>query len=196
MALPVSGSLSIKGAAGAGRSICEEVGISSGSLLTLGTTGAGFSTPIGMTSCFYGYVSKTPIDWTQYYSLGTQGVSNCVSRYFCIDTKPAAGQTYSITIRADQCTIGQASGSYSLICVTCNGLSKMYCCISVNQCATPQVIFTVDSNDCVRSCNRAYAANTSCLGATGVRSMSCIFSVTGTYHCKGLLCTLGFACTG
>ncbi len=199
MAMCASGNLSIKSTAGTCRDICAAVvlggGSPSGSLSAL-SVAAGKTAPHSMLE-FYGYdpIIKTAIDWTQYATNGTPGSSSCVCRYFCIHTKPAVGQTYSLCVTGDLSNSNQQSGSYALICVTCNGASKMYCCIPYTEiCAAPGVLFTVDSNDCVRSCNRAYASNTSC--SLCARSGSCIASVTGTYHCKGTTCPMGFTYTG
>jgi len=165
------------------------------SLCTLSAS-AGKSTPHAMSE-FYGFTSKTPINLVQYQSYGTQGSSAYVYRYFCLSPTPAAGQTYSACIRGDLCTIGQAAGSYSFIRVTCNNVTKCQVCVQYNVCCPVYVTaFTVDSTDCVRICNRSCATNTACIGATGVKSSTCLFSVTGTYHSKGTTCVLGYACTG
>ena len=196
MAICPSGLLSICATAGSCRSISTAVGTGSGSLAALSVS-AGKGAPHSMSE-FYNYVPKTDINMVQYGSaFGTQGISPYVYRSYCLVPTPAAGQTYSLCMRPDICWLGQQSGSYGQVCITCN-LTQIYCCrVTSNACVTtPGVLRTIDSNDCIRIYTCACATNTACTGASGVGAQGCLFSVTGTYHQKGTTCTLAGSCTG
>ena len=200
MAMPASGDIGLKFCtAQACSSICVATGYAGTASLSSMSIAAGspYSTAPYCMREFYSYVPKTPIDFTQYVSFGTLGVSSYVYRYYCVTPTPAVGQTYSLCIRGDLCTVGQQTGSWARVCVTCNGLNKYCCCVGANICAPLNVwaAFTVDSNDCIRVCNHACATNTACQGASGPGARSCIYAVTGTYHCKGTTCTLGYVYT-
>lgn len=199
MAMPASGCIALRtcivGCACSSIS-CAVAGIAcSPACLSTLSTQAGKSAPHGMRE-FYSYVPKTAINWTTYTSYGTNGVSSYTYRYNCATPTPSAGQTYSLCVTGDLCTLGQQAGSWARICVTCNNVHKMCCCIGANLCGGNfGVLFTVDSTDCVRACNHACATNTACQGASGPGSKSCIYSVTGTYHCKGTTCPLIYTYT-
>lgn len=198
MAIPASGSLSICATAGACRSISTAVGTGSGSLAALSVS-AGKGAPHSMVE-FYNYVPKLDINMVGYGGVfGTQGVSPYVYRSYCLVPTPAAGQTYVLCMRPDICNIGQQSGSYGQVCITCN-LTQIYCCRVTSPTSgcitTPGVLRTIDSTDCVRIYTCACATNTACTGAGGVGAQACIFSVTGTYHQKGSTCTHAGSCTG
>ena len=194
MAMPASGSIAIISAPQACGSICAAVGCASGSLTTL-SVAAGKTAPHSMSE-FYNYVPKLPVDFIQYTTFGTLGVSSYVYRYYCVNPKPSTG-TYSLCIRGDLCTVGQQSGLWARVCVTCNAVSKYCCCVGFNVCAPLNVwaAFTVGTTDCVRVCAHACATNTACQGASGPGARGCIYAVTGTGYCKGTTCTLGYVYT-
>ncbi len=194
MAMPTSGTIGLKFCQGAiaCSSICVAVGGTDGSLTSYSVL-AGKSAPHCMSE-FYGYVPKIAINWCQYFDSGGQGINSYVYKRFCTYPLPAAGQTYSLCVKGDLSLANQATSSYTYICVTCNGLSKMCCRITIpSTCATPTVLMTVDSNDVVCALVLACATNTAC--SLCARGTACIFSVTGTYHCKGSTCSVGFTYT-
>jgi len=129
MALPTSGSLSIKNAAGNDRSIayCIDGNITGNkSLSTLGAT-ANKTAPQCIRE-FYNY-SEVPVCVCTYYTYGTDDLSSVVYKRICFTPNPIVGDSYILTLKTLMLTASQAAGSCAYVCVTCNGSSVLYCCI-------------------------------------------------------------------
>ena len=198
MAMPSSGAIGLKFCtAQACSSICVANGyVGTASLSSMGVA-AGKTAPHCMRE-FYGYSAKIDVNFVQYgSSFGTNGVSTYVYRNYCLTPTPAAGQTYLLCITPNIRNIGQSSGSYGQVCITCN-LTQIYCCrvtSPTSACITsPGALRTIDSTDCIRVYVCACATNTSCVGNICVGA--CIFSISGTYHQKGSTCPYARVCSG
>ena len=110
-------------------------------------------------------------------------------RTFCLSSTPAmiAGECYCVCIDGNLSTSGQATGSCSEICVTCNGVRKMCCkiVIPVQSCALPSVSFMVDNIDYVCIYSLACVTYSGCgFFAGSAVCLCCVTSVAGSF-CRG-----------
>ena len=68
------------------------------------------------------------------------------------------------------------NGSYSAVCVRCNGISKFWLALTNTVCTMASTSFVVKYGDCVDIMNDVCKANLSCLGV--IDSCTCVFNVT------------------
>jgi len=195
MALPGSGSLSIKGTAGTCRSICEAVieggGSASGSLNSLSTSAG----KAGGMRDFYNYLS-TPVNLVYWTGVGTPDVSPYVYQYWCVCPTPAAGKSYDLCLCGKLCTRYQCDNSYARLRVTCNGVQIYNCCIVAPTCIVAYLwvpVFTVTAGNTVCLLLQACTQNTAAIG--DATSIGAIYSADGDSY-KGTTCTCAVLNTG
>lgn len=132
-----------------------------------------------------------------YYNNGDG--SSCSCREFCICSTPAmnAGESYCLCLYADLCDYGQATGSCAEICVACNGICKLCCCITVPQpCGVPSISFPVAYGDYVTISSHAYVANTACPYSAASRiCLAYVTSISGSFV-QGTTCNCSCTHTG
>jgi len=148
---------------------------------------------------FYNYIPPKEINLYRYGSLGTDGSTSYISKAHCLVASPAmvVGNTYSVNIKGDLCTITQAPSSYAWICVTCNNVHKICCCIGPNQCnVNPSTTFNVDYNDVVRIYTCGCATNTACPNSVSSRVCLNTVSVVSGDIVKGTTCDCNCTWTG
>lgn len=144
MALPTSGSLSIKATAGATRSICGEVGGTSGSLVSLAST-ASKSLPVSMLD-FYGYSAGVEVTWC-YPDVSGSVTLDCAE--YCTESVgwTEISETYIGSAGIDEATgyritgTGGSMGGTGTICAFEYGGSIPLC--SVGNGAGPSTQFVV-----------------------------------------------------
>jgi hypothetical protein len=117
----------------------------------------------------------------------------------CLYSTPAmvAGECYCACFFIDLCTYGQATGSFSNVNITCNGISKYCCCIVIPQhCQIVGFSFPVENTDTVIAHNYACVTNTSCPGsAKSVTCLVCATSISGSFV-QGTTCNCTCTYTG
>ena len=115
----------------------------------------------------------------------------CSYKDFCVYSTPAMspGECYRICLFANLYDNNQAIGSYSSICIACNGTCKLCCCITIPQLyGVPVISFPVAYGDCVTISSHAYAANTLC--SNNVANITCLLNVSSLsgFFAQGTTC--------
>jgi hypothetical protein len=188
MALPSSGTLSIKGTAGATRSIacCVDGNITGDKTLrTLGDTAFGSGARPHAMSDFYGYNPTTDIDvcLVCYYNLGSDGSPN-ICRRVCLCFDPALSGSESVDVTLCYCLCNQSSTfmANSLSCArTCYDDNTLDTCTNsaLNQVCNGTVTCTYDSgNGGAKICMRGCTSNVGPPELSCAISFVCIHSVS------------------
>lgn len=162
------------------------------SLCTLSAT-AGKSTPHAMSE-FYGFVPKDPINMHCYAGTGTPGSSTYVYKYWCLCPVTSTG-TYSVCLNGRLCLTNQATSSYAVFLVSCNGTTK--CCVRITSPTVSASVsvtsFTVNSSDVVRILNQVCTQNSAC--SLCAMSRACLTSISSSTYGVGTTCNIGCAYT-